>query len=336
MKKTILAMAVPALLAAGAAQAAVSVYDQDGTSVSLSGTAEIQYRLTGKQDHANEDAQIRVDDGDLSVGIKHQINDDLYSVGKLQLRVGETTENTADAGSGSGDVTNGDLYAGLGGSFGEVTFGRQAAFIDDAGISTEKELKDSAGLQFEDTDFDQLVKYSYSNDNFWAGASYNVSQSDTAGKNNDELYEIAFGLPVAEVFDFAIFYGNYVNEQSDDVDNKGVVVQGTYSDGPFYAGLLYGNFENEQASTGAKTGDTDVWEFAVAYTIGDGKFGAGVAFEDDSKSKKEDTSWYVNYSYSLSSLTTVYAEVGFEDEDAEGVVDDFDGTGYAVGLEVKF
>ena len=44
MKKTILALAVPALLAAGAAQASVTLFEEDGTKVEVSGAAEVQYR----------------------------------------------------------------------------------------------------------------------------------------------------------------------------------------------------------------------------------------------------------------------------------------------------
>ena len=45
MKKTLLALTVPALLVAGSASAAVSLYDQDGTQVTMSGAAEVQYHL---------------------------------------------------------------------------------------------------------------------------------------------------------------------------------------------------------------------------------------------------------------------------------------------------
>ncbi|MGL5291720.1 MAG: porin, partial [Vibrionaceae bacterium] len=43
MKKTILALAVPAALVAGTANASINLYSSESSTVDLSGAAEIQY-----------------------------------------------------------------------------------------------------------------------------------------------------------------------------------------------------------------------------------------------------------------------------------------------------
>ena len=79
MKKTILAMAVPALMVAGAANASVDVYDANGVNVKIGGEMEVQY----KQGHTKDTkGKFRLDEGKLSVETGVEISNDL-SKGEL-------------------------------------------------------------------------------------------------------------------------------------------------------------------------------------------------------------------------------------------------------------
>ncbi|MGF1705956.1 porin [Enterovibrio baiacu] len=368
MKKTILALAVPALLAAGAANASISLYEEDGTKVELKGAVEVQYRLSGAEDAfgdnnnasgaSTNDGQLRVDDGDLAIRITHSEDGENYAFGAIELRIGEDKRSnsvtnaagdeigTLDvnaSGSGVGDVTNDGLYVGLGGNWGEVSFGRQAALIDDTGVSTEYELKDEAGVDFEDTDFDQLIKYKFNGEGYWFGASYNISQDGDNGASSEELFELAAGVNIIDSLELRGFYGDLdnasqrtgTNGNNVSEDATGWDVELAYTEGPFYVGMLYGNFENTDAVNGV-TSDRDTFELAGSYTVGKGKFGAGFAIDEDDKANRDATSYYVNYGYNILENCKVYTEIGFEDVEANNGAGDWDGVGYVAGIELKF
>ncbi len=329
MKKTLLALTVPALLVAGSASAGISLYDQDGTQVTMSGAAEVQYRLTAVENMANDDAQLRIDDGDLALRIQHQVSADLYAVGAMELNVGESEEvdGTRD---GLGSVTNDVLFVGLGGNFGEMTFGRQTAIIDDAGVGVDIELKDTAGVSYDDVSMDQYIKYRFNGEKFWAGIGYNIAQSDSNGKKGEELLEVAAGVPFGD-FEVRGYYGDFKNEQ---FKNKANVVVGTeqtawdlefvYAAGPIYVGALYGQSDR------GDNADVKTWELAGSYTLGKNTFGLGYA-QNSADAKADDaTNFYANVAHQLTANTRAYVEVGYEDLETDN---DF---GYVVGMEVKF
>ncbi|EAP91760.1 porin [Vibrio splendidus] len=110
MNKTMIALAVSAAALATGANAA-ELYNQDGTSLDMGGRAEA--RLSMKDGKASDESRIR-----LNFLGKVEIQDGLYGVGFYE---GEFT--TADNSDGS-DLDNRYTYAGLGGTFGEVTYGK--------------------------------------------------------------------------------------------------------------------------------------------------------------------------------------------------------------------
>lgn len=339
MKKTLLALTVPALLVAGSASAAVSLYDQDGTQVTMSGAAEVQYYRSAKADaytksdnpvfnkdpKYTKDAAIRIDDGDLALRIQHQVSADLYALGAIELAIGESKDNQkADA--SIGDVKNDGLYVGLGGAFGEMTFGRQLAIIDDAGVGVDIELKDTAGVNYEDTDMDQYIKYRFSGEKFWAGAGYNIAQSNKDGKKGEELLEIAAGVPFGD-FEARAYYADFKNEQAT-AEQKAWDLEFVYAAGPIYVGALYG-----QSDDGSDT-DSDVktWELAGSYTLGKNTFGLGYAQNSGDAKAQDAMNLYANVAHQLTANTRAYIELGYED--VKKVEEK--GFGYVVGMEVKF
>ncbi|AUL96555.1 porin [Vibrio vulnificus] len=110
MKKTLIALSVSAAAVATGVNAA-ELYNQDGTSLDMGGRAEA--RLSMKDGKVADNSRIR-----LNFLGKVDIQDGLYGVGFYE---GEFT--TADNADGS-DLDNRYTYAGLGGKFGEVTYGK--------------------------------------------------------------------------------------------------------------------------------------------------------------------------------------------------------------------
>jgi outer membrane protein OmpU len=112
-----IALAVSAAALATGANAA-ELYNQDGNSVEMGGRAEA--RLSLKDGKAEDKTRIR-----LNFLGKVEIQDGLYGVGFYE---GEftTAENggATDNNAGDDSITNRYTYAGLGGTFGEVTYGK--------------------------------------------------------------------------------------------------------------------------------------------------------------------------------------------------------------------
>jgi len=115
MNKTMIALAVSAAALATGANAS-ELYNQDGTSLEMGGRAEA--RLSMKDGKVEDKSRIR-----LNFLGKVEIQDGLYGVGFYE---GEftTAENGGATDSNSDSLTNRYAYAGLGGTFGEVSFGK--------------------------------------------------------------------------------------------------------------------------------------------------------------------------------------------------------------------
>jgi len=121
MNKTLIALAVSAAAVATGAHAAdgkqaggiegTSVYSSNGNSLEIGGRAEA--RLSLQDGKADDKTRVR-----LNFLGKTQITDGLYGVGFYE---GEfTTEDTNNA----DDIDHRYTYAGIGGDFGEVTYGK--------------------------------------------------------------------------------------------------------------------------------------------------------------------------------------------------------------------
>ena len=113
MKKTLIALSVSAAAMATGVNAA-ELYNQDGTSLEMGGRAEA--RLSLKDGKAEDKSRIRLN----FLGTQ-AINDNLYGVGFWE---GEfTTAENGDV-DGNSNLDTRYAYAGLGGAFGEITYGK--------------------------------------------------------------------------------------------------------------------------------------------------------------------------------------------------------------------
>ncbi|ENU1227612.1 porin [Providencia rettgeri] len=131
MKRNILAMVIPALLAAGAANAA-EVYNKDGNKLDVYGKVDVRHYLA---DGSSKDAPSQ--DGDYSrvrLGLKGdtQITDQLTGFGRFEW---ETKTNKAE---NEGENKNRLAYAGLRfADFGSIDYGRNYGVVYDTNAWTD-------------------------------------------------------------------------------------------------------------------------------------------------------------------------------------------------------
>ena len=139
MKKTLLATAIAASLAASGAQAA-TVYNQDGTKLDIYGNIQIAYYNTeaailedseaGETVVTGSDSSDGIADNGTTFGFaaEHVINDGLTGYLKLEFDDIKADEmKTANDATDSGD----QAYVGLRGNFGDVRVGSYDQLIDD-------------------------------------------------------------------------------------------------------------------------------------------------------------------------------------------------------------
>lgn len=111
MKRTLLALAVPALLAAQSASADINFINQDGNTLSMYGRAKAVNTITNNQNGNGDDSNIRFGFNGVT-----QVTDFLSGYGRAEFQ--------ANAGSDSGWETR-YAYAGLDfGSYGSFDYGR--------------------------------------------------------------------------------------------------------------------------------------------------------------------------------------------------------------------
>ncbi|WP_434355996.1 porin [Parasalinivibrio latis] len=320
MKKTILAMAVPALLAAGTASASINLHDADGVSVSLKGASEIQYAQLLKK---NADGAFRIDDGDLELNTSVEISDSLSAIADLAFEFE------------SGDFTNDVVYVGLDGDFGTVTFGRQYLISDDAGIGKDYEL----GFEqfgFVTTHGSQAAKYTYDADQFYFGVSTLLTSDGVDTTDNeptvvDGRIGARFGDLDARVY---IYNGQDLSFKYDGTtavatDVNAFDIEAEYSFDAISLAALYGQLEYKRVSDGDKY-KLNVVEIAASYSMGDFTYAVGYNIVDSDVSGVDTiNNYYGNVTYKLNGNAKVYAELG--DADVDGI-----DMGYVVGMEVAF
>ncbi|WP_102505574.1 porin [Salinivibrio kushneri] len=350
MKKTILAMAVPALLAAGSASASINLYDANGVKVDASGAAEVQYM---QEIGNNQDAKWRLDDGDVQFDTEVTVSDKLSAIAAVDFEF-----ESADEGDSNGDVENNLLYVGLKGDWGQFTAGRQLLLMDDAGITKDYELSvNSFGSDY--THAQQVGKYVYDNGTFYGAATFtdksdgvddnsNSADEDYFGAGDDtRIYEARLGYRVADV-DARVYYQRVDNIERN-MFNANTAASEELNQDAYNFEIEYAGIENvgiaasigrtsidgfEKDAGGNKTNnvfdqETDYMSIAADYTMGKTTFGVGYDNQDKEGNTSDVNGYYANVTYALHSNAKVYAEVG----DSDGENEDF---GYVAGMEVKF
>ncbi|ANQ22505.1 hypothetical protein BA893_12770 [Vibrio natriegens] len=262
MKKTLIALSVSAAAMATGVNAA-ELYNQDGTSLEMGGRAEA--RLSMKDGDASDESRIR-----LNFLGKQQVSDNLYGVGFWE---GEFT--TADFDENGKDISGEDsldtrlAYAGLGGAWGEFSYGKNEGAL---GVITDftdimAYHGNSAADKLAVADrADNMMSYKGQFENLSVKASYrfadrvenangDFSDNDQDGYSLSAIYSVAnTGLELGAGY-------------ADQDEANEYMLAASYTMGDLY---FAGVFTDGEKMTDTFDGTVDYtgYELAGAYTVG--------------------------------------------------------------------
>ncbi|PWC25438.1 porin [Brenneria nigrifluens] len=318
MKRNILAVVIPALLAAGAANAA-EVYNKDGNKLDLYGRVNAKHYIGG--DNSNQG------DGDTTharLGFKGetQINDELIGYGRFEY---EFSGSSTESGSGANSKTR-FAYAGLKyGDYGSFDYGRNYGIVYDSlawtdvlpefggsGVYTDGLTGRTTGAAtYRNSDFFGLVdglsfglQYIGKNDRDTAGIG---EKANGDGWGTSLTYESDIGVGVTAS------YGAYDRTNAQSQDNKGPKAEAwatglKYDANNLYLAATYGQYRNltrVEAGTGDVYADkTKVFEVVAQYTF---DFGLTPSLAFVSSKAKDDQSGNNDYAEKYVSVGATYA-----------------------------
>ena len=306
MKKTLAALIVSAV-AASAANAAV-VYDNEGTKVELGGSLRLIMEKADKKeyDRANHSTKkansaLRNAGSRFGVKVKHNLDNDFYALGNLELRFDDTTSRDKFGGAYAKRA-----YVGLGSqSVGEIKFGRQLTIADDLSQANDYEYGFIPKGDYIPTSGTGVVRYDYKGiEGLQLSANYNFGQkNDEKGKALDPAIKNAFALGAL------------------------------YTAGDLDARFAYGHTNLETNATYKHR--VDGFLASLGYKFGDfkltGDFGYAHVKDDDAKTNK----FYVSpgFAYQATPMSQVYGNYLYER--VKGESDKEKTHGFLLGADYK-
>ena len=306
MKKTLAALIVSAV-AASAANAAV-VYDNEGTKVELGGSLRLIMEKADKKeyDRANHSTKkansaLRNAGSRFGVKVKHNLDNDFYALGNLELRFDDTTSRDKFGGAYAKRA-----YVGLGSkATGDITFGRQLTIADDLSQANDYEYGFIPKGDYIPTSGTGVVRYDYKGiEGLQLSANYNFGQkNDEKGKALDPAIKNAFALGAL------------------------------YTAGDLDARFAYGHTNLETNATYKHR--VDGFLASLGYKFGDfkltGDFGYAHVKDDDAKTNK----FYVSpgFAYQATPMSQVYGNYLYER--VKGESDKEKTHGFLLGADYK-
>ena len=311
MKKTLLALAVPALLAASAANAA-TVYEKDGQKFEVTGRAQANYFNNAASDSNGSTVE---GSGRLGLRGSSAINDTWSAIARVEWKVaGETSDN------GTFDVRH--MYAGFDGSqYGTIIAGQTDtayyAVVAPTDIFNEWGSYGNSywgyrggAANFGGRQEGQII-YSNSFGGFRGGVSYRLAE-DT--ENLDKSYAGNLG------YDFG--FGVGVTVAADQYDSQdGLADQsdwglsatyGTFGEGLYLAGV-YTQSDIEQ--TGVDNTHKG-YELAATYSLANGLgFLSGYNYTEDENDVELTDEFLLGAMYNFSSNLLGYTEFALDQRD---------------------
>ena len=306
MKKTLAALIVSAV-AASAANAAV-VYDNEGTKVELGGSLRLIMEKADKKeyDRANHSTKkansaLRNAGSRFGVKVKHNLDNDFYALGNLELRFDDTTSRDKFGGAYAKRA-----YVGLGSkATGDITFGRQLTIADDLSQANDYEYGFIPKGDYIPTSGTGVVRYDYKGiEGLQLSANYNFGQKNNEkGKALDPAIKNAFGFGAL------------------------------YTAGDLDARFAYGHTSFETNATYKHR--VDGFLASLGYKFGDftltGDFGYAHAKKNDDKTNK----FYVSpgFAYQATPMSQVYGNYLYER--VKGESDKEKTHGFLLGADYK-
>ncbi|HFQ5207570.1 TPA: porin [Vibrio vulnificus] len=257
MKKTLIALSVSAAAVATGVNAA-ELYNQDGTSLDMGGRAEA--RLSMKDGKVADNSRIR-----LNFLGKVEIQDGLYGVGFYE---GEFT--TADEGENktNNNLDNRYTYAGLGGKFGEVTYGK-----NDGALGVITDFTDimayhgnSAADKIAVADrVDNMIAYKGQFDALSVKASYRFAdRAEGTGVNDGKYVDNGQdGYSLSAIYAIGQTGLTLGGGYADQDEQNEYMLAASYTMGDLYFAGIYTDGEKAK-----KEGDYTGYELAAKYTMG--------------------------------------------------------------------
>jgi len=310
MKKTILAVVIPALFAASA-NAAV-IYDKDGSTVEMTGRAKANFY----NDAASDESSSTIN-GDARLGFKAAtaITDDIKGIARVEWQV-------AAQSSEDGKFNVRHAYAGFdAGNFGTIVFGQtETAFYDVVGATDVFNEWGSYGNSYfgyrdGSTNFggrqEGQAVYHVNYGALTAGLSY-ISANDSA----DLDYGYAGALTYA--FDFGLGIGataqkfESLSGKADQQDWAIDATWGSYGDGLYLAGL-YNQSKQETAGVNEKIKS---YELAALYFQDNWGLLSGFNYSKNHDTDVELTNEFIlGAQYNFTSNFFTYTEYLFDQRD---------------------
>ncbi|SYZ82183.1 Outer membrane protein OmpU [Vibrio paracholerae] len=271
MNKTLIALAVSAAAVATGVNAG-EIYNQDGASLNMGGRAEA--RLSLKDGKADDKSRVR-----LNFLGKVAINDSLYGVGfyEGQFETNDQGENNAN-----NNLDNRYTYAGIGGTYGEVTYGKNDGAL---GVIT---------------DFTDIMSYHGNS------AADKIAVADRV--DNMLAYKGQFGdLGVKASYRFADRTENTVTDKYEDNGKDGYSLSAIYAFGDtgFNIGAGYADQDTQ-----------DQYMLAASYAIADFYF-AGLFTDGEKAATNGDYTGYelaAGYKLGQAAFTATYNNAETNDE----------------------
>lgn len=330
MNKTLIALAVSAAALTTGAHAA-ELYNQDGNSIDMGGRAEA--RLSLKDGKAEDKTRVR-----LNFLGKAQITDSLYGVGfyEGEFVTNPTTITDADGKKTTFDsLDNRYAYAGLGGTFGEITYGK-----NDGALGVITDFTDimayhgnSAAMKINVADrADNMLTYQGEFNNLGLKASYRFAdrtELNAAGNPVTGNEEVAsYGDNNADGYSLSSIYAlgetglalgaGYASQYSGADEQNEYMLAASYAINDLYFATTFTDGKVQE-----KDGDYTGYEFAAAYTMGQTVFTSTYNNAETNKETSADNiaidatyyfqpnfRGYVSYNFNLISAGDKLGEAG--------------------------
>ena len=312
MKKTLAALIVSAV-AASAANAAV-VYDNEGTKVELGGSLRLIMEKADKKEydaanHSTKKANsaLRNAGSRFGVKVKHNLDNDFYALGNLELRFDDTASRDKFGGAYAKRA-----YVGLGSqSVGEIKFGRQLTIADDLSQANDYEYGFIPKGDYIPTSGTGVVRYDYKGiEGLQLSANYNFGQRHN--EKGQDLQKLSDPKP-------------YIK--------NAFALGALYTAGDLDARFAYGHTNFETNATYKHR--VDGFLASLGYKFGDftltGDFGYAHEKENDAKTNK----FYVSpgFAYQVTPMSQVYGNYLYER--VKGESDKEKTHGFLLGADYK-
>lgn len=316
MNKSIIALAV-ASVAASASVSAAEIYSDANSAISINGRVEAVAQI--RDGEVDDQSRARI--GFMG---QSQLTPDLYGVGYYEAQLDSSTNGRVKRTSNSSTVETRYAYAGVGGDFGEVGYGRADGSLgmitDFTDIMAYDGAAASAKLAVADR-VDNNLYYKGEFNDLTVKANYSFANSRSVlnqiQKYENEGYSIGatYNLPVGLGLGLGYAAQSYQTLE----DDTQLIAAINYTIGDFYVAGLY--------TTGDRTDDTedyDGYELAAAYNLNQWVFtttyGKGT---DDPKGAGADVDvadvWAVDATYYFNTKFRAYASYNFNMLDKDDV-----------------